>query len=97
MTYSNQSVFLSFPFPEELTPDIACADYAENTLAQEIADAAKRLHELREKWLYPPELIKREPEVCSGYSDRILPVSEKAAEILRTRTLAHLYDEGPLG
>ena len=34
-------------------------------------------------------------EVVPGYPDRILPVDEKAAEILKKRTLTNLYNERP--
>jgi type II restriction/modification system DNA methylase subunit YeeA len=35
------------------------------------------------------------PEVVPGYPDRIVPVSPKAAAILKTRTLTSLYNERP--
>jgi len=35
------------------------------------------------------------PEVVPGYPDRILPVDEVAAAILKKRTLTHLYNERP--
>jgi hypothetical protein len=37
------------------------------------AEAARRLDELREAWLNPPELVRCEPEVVPGFPDRILP------------------------
>jgi hypothetical protein len=33
--------------------------------------------------------------VVPGYPDRILPVSEKAAQILKKRTLTNFYNERP--
>ena len=60
-----------------------------------IAKAARRLNELREAWLNPPDLVERVPEVVAGYPDRIIPVSPKAAAILKTRTLTNLYNERP--
>jgi hypothetical protein len=60
-----------------------------------IADAAKRLNELREAWLNPSDLVKRVPEVVPGFPDRIRPVDDKAAAILRKRTLTNLYNERP--
>jgi hypothetical protein len=48
-----------------------------------------------ENWLNPPDLVRREPEVVPGYPDRILPVSEKAAQILKKRTLTNLYNGRP--
>jgi type II restriction/modification system DNA methylase subunit YeeA len=60
-----------------------------------IAEAARRLNALRENWLNPPDLVRREPEVVPGYPDRILPVSDKAAKELKTRTLTNLYNQRP--
>jgi type II restriction/modification system DNA methylase subunit YeeA len=56
---------------------------------------ARRLNELREAWLNPPDLVERVPEVVSGYPDRILPVSPKAAAVLKKRTLTNLYNDRP--
>lgn len=50
---------------------------------------------MREAWLNPADLVKREPEVVAGYPDRILPVDAKAAAILKTRTLTNLYNQRP--
>jgi hypothetical protein len=61
----------------------------------EIADAAKRLNELREAWLNPSDLVKRVPEVVPGFPDRILAVDDNAAAILKKRTLTNLYNERP--
>ena len=35
------------------------------------------------------------PEVVPGYPDRILPVDDEAAAILKKRTLTNLYNERP--
>jgi len=59
------------------------------------AAMARRLNELREAWLNPPDLVKRAPEVVPGYPDRIVPVSPKAAAIVKKRTLTNLYNERP--
>jgi hypothetical protein len=59
------------------------------------AEAARRLDELREAWLNPPDLVRREKEVVPGFPDRILPVSPTAAAILKTRTLTNLYNARP--
>lgn len=95
ITYSNTAVFLTFPFPEGLTPDIPAADYTDDPRAQAIATAAARLNELRENWLNPPDLVERVPEVVPGYPDRILPKDEKAAKELKKRTLTNLYNTRP--
>lgn len=50
---------------------------------------------MREKWLNPPELVVRQPEVVTGYPARFLPVSEEAAKELEKRTLTNLYNARP--
>jgi hypothetical protein len=35
------------------------------------------------------------PEVVPGFPDRILPVDDKAAAVLKKRTLTNLYNERP--
>lgn len=93
--YTPSTTFETFPFPEGLTPNIPAADYAADPRAVAIADAARRLNELRENWLNPADLVRREPEVVPGYPDRILPVSESAARELAKRTLTNLYNARP--
>jgi len=94
-TYTPTTCFETFPFPEGLTPDIPAADCAKDPRAKAIAAAAARLNELRENWLNPPDLVQRVPEVVPGYPDRIVPVDDKAAAILKKRTLTNLYNERP--
>jgi type II restriction/modification system DNA methylase subunit YeeA len=94
-TYNNVGVFETFPFPEGLTPDIPAAACASDPRATRIATAAKRLDELRQAWLNPPDLIRIEPEVVPGYPDRILPKDTVAAALLRERTLTNLYNQRP--
>lgn len=94
-TYTTSSVYLTFPFPEGLTPNIAPASYAASQHARDIANAATRLNTLRDNWLNPPDLVMRVPEVTSSYPDRILPISDEAAEVLKKRTLTNLYNERP--
>ncbi|MCU0826464.1 MAG: hypothetical protein MUE52_03450 [Tabrizicola sp.] len=93
--YTPSTTFETFPFPEGLTPDIPARDYADDPRAVAIAAAAARLNELRENWLNPSDLIQRVPEVVPGYPDRILPVDDKAAAVLKTRTLTNLYNQRP--
>lgn len=62
---------------------------------QVIATAAWRLEELREAWLSPLELVRREPEVVPGFPDRLVPVGAKAAAELKKRTLTNLYNARP--
>ncbi len=93
--YTPSTTFETFPFPEGLTPNLPAASYAADPRAQAIAAAAARLNELRENWLYPPNLIRREPEVVPGYPDRIQPADDKAAKELAKRTLTNLYNARP--
>jgi len=93
--YTPSTTFETFPFPEGITPDIPASQYAADPRAVAIAVAAKRLNELRENWLNPPDLVKRVPEVVPGYPDRILPKDGAAAAILKRRTLTNLYNERP--
>jgi type II restriction/modification system DNA methylase subunit YeeA len=94
-TYNARSVFETFSSPLGLTPDIPAADYASDPIAMAIADAARSLDEMRERWLNPPELVRREPEVLPGYPDRIVPLSDKAMRELKKRTLTKLYNARP--
>nr|WP_295778353.1 type IIL restriction-modification enzyme MmeI [Rhodoferax sp.] len=65
-----------------------------------IAQAAKRLNDLREAWLNPPEWTDRVPEVIplgmttSPYPDRILPKLGHEKD-LAERTLTKLYNQRP--
>ena len=93
--YTPTTTFETFPFPSGLTPATPANDYASNSHAQAIAEAARRLVELRDAWLNPAELVRREPEVVAGYPDRILPVNEAAAAELKRRTLTNLYNARP--
>lgn len=93
--YTPSTTFETFPFPEGLTPNIPATDYAADPRAQAIAAAAARLNELRENWLNPADLVRREPEVVPGYPDRIVPVDEAAAKELARRTLTNLYNARP--
>ncbi|TDR37564.1 class I SAM-dependent DNA methyltransferase [Aquamicrobium defluvii] len=93
--YTPTTTFETFPFPEGLTPDIPAEAYAQDPRAIAIATAAARLNELRENWLNPPDLVRREPEVVPGFPDRILPINEEAAQKLKKRTLTNLYNERP--
>lgn len=93
--YTPTTTFETFPFPEGLTPNTSASDYESDPRAQAIAKAAKRLDELRSAWLNPSDLVRIEPEVVSGYPDRVLPTDARAAVTLKTRTLTNLYNQRP--
>lgn len=61
--YTPSSTFETFPFPDGLSPNIPAQDYADDPRAIAIAEAAKALNEMREAWLNPPDLVRREPAV----------------------------------
>ena len=75
--------------------NIAIRDHAER-----IAIAAKRLNDLRDNWLNPPEWTQRLPEVTplgmekSPYPDRIVAKNGHEKE-LAERTLTKLYNQRP--
>ena len=91
--YTPTTTFETYPFPDGLTPNIKPDEYT-NPHAEAIAEAAKRLNELRENWLNPPEWVDRVPEVVEGYSERIIPKPEHDKE-LKKRTLTNLYNQRP--
>lgn len=93
--YTPSSTFETFPFPVGLTPNIPASEFTSDPRAVKIARAAQRLDELREAWLNPSDLVKKVPEVVPGFPDRLLPADDKAAAILKKRTLTNLYNERP--
>jgi type II restriction/modification system DNA methylase subunit YeeA len=65
--YTPTTGFETFPFPKGLTPNVPASNYAANLSAIKIGQAANTLNDLREQWLNPPDLVKRVPEVVSGF------------------------------
>jgi hypothetical protein len=114
--YTLTTCLETFPFPTGLTPADTAHQRTEpldggalmpadlpseiRALAEPIARAAKRLTDLRDAWLSPPEWTERVPEVVPlgmdhlPYPDRIVarPGFEKD---LAKRTLTHLYNQRP--
>ena len=88
------------PLVQQARAQAAIKKIAARTHAERIARAAKRLNELREAWLNPPEWTLRLPEVIplgmetSPYPDRILPRNGHEKE-LAERTLTKLYNQRP--
>jgi type II restriction/modification system DNA methylase subunit YeeA len=95
-TYNAKSCFETFPFPNGLTPNRAPSDFA-NPVATEIAEAARKLNELRDIWLNPPEWtdwVSTAEEENAGYPPR--PVAKLGHEVsLKQRTLTNLYNVRP--
>lgn len=92
--YTPTTSFETFPFPKGLEPNHS-PTAAAKPHAKRIAAAAKRLNELRENWLNPPDLVKRTPEIVKGYPDRISPAGIAAKHELKKRTLTNLYNAQP--
>ena len=93
--YTPTTTFETFPFPEGLSPDIPAANYSNDSRATAIAEAARRLVELRERWLNPPEWVAWTDEPAPGYPKRPVACDEAAAKGLKARTLTNLYNACP--
>jgi type II restriction/modification system DNA methylase subunit YeeA len=103
--YTPTTTFETFPFPPGLTPrdtaPRACQAsppcLAEQIVAENIAAAARRLNELRENWLNPPEWVDwviTPEEEKAGFPKR--PVAKPGHEAdLKKRTLTNLYNQRP--
>ncbi len=93
--YTPTTTFETFPFPDGLSPDIPAADYADDPPAVAIGEAARRLAELRDRWLNPPDWVEWVDEPMPGYPKRPVPRDEPAAKELKARTLTTLYNARP--
>ena len=93
--YTPTTTFETFPFPDGLSPDIPAADYAEDPRAVAIGEAARRLVELRNRWLNPPEWVAWIDEPAPGYPKRPAVRDEAAAKEVKARTLTNLYNARP--
>ena len=91
------TTFETFPFPAGLTPNTPATDYESDPRARTIIEAAKRLVELRDRWLNPPEWVDRGDEPVPGYPKRPVPRDEDAAKALKKRTLTNLYNAARSG
>jgi hypothetical protein len=114
--YTPTTCFETFPFPVGLTPADTAHQRTETlpdgalipaglapavrAHAAAIARAARRLVELRDAWLHPPEWSERIPEVVplgmarSPYPDRIVARAGFEQQLAK-RTLTNLYNERP--
>ena len=93
--YTPTTTFETFPFPEGLSPSIPAANYANDPHAVAIAEAARRLVELRNLWLNPPDWVEWVDEPVPGYPKRPIARDEVAARELKARTLTTLYNVDP--
>lgn len=96
--YTPTTCFETFPFPAGLTPkDNRGSNPHGEATSEAIASTAKRLNELRENWLNPPEWVDwviTPEEEKAGYPKR--PVAKPGFEAeLKKRTLTNLYNQRP--
>ena len=93
--YTPTTTFATFPFPDGLSPDIPAADYADDPRAVAIVRATRRLVDLRDRWLNPPEWVEWVQEPVPGYPRHPVPCDEGAAKAVKGRTLTNLYNDRP--
>ncbi len=93
--YTPSTTFETFPFPDGLSPNIAAANYDEDPRAIAIAEAARQLVALRDRWLNPPEWVEWTEEPVPGYPKRPVARDDEVAKALKTRTLTNLYNARP--
>ena len=82
-TYNAGDCFETFPFPQ--------ASEAANAA---IAAAAKKLDDMRTRWLFPAEWVDFVPEVVAGFPERRVPKAGHEAD-LKARTMTNLYNAPP--
>jgi hypothetical protein len=90
--YTPTTTFETFPFPEGVL-----TDSDPDTRYPAIAQAARRLDELRENWLNPPDWVDwviTPEEDKAGFPKRPVAKPGHQAE-LKTRTLTNLYNQRP--
>ena len=90
--YTPTTTFETFPFPEGLSPNVPAGEYLDEPQALAIAKSARRLVELRDRWLNPPEWVEWVDEPVPGFPKRAVARSEAAEKELRKRTLTNLYN-----
>ena len=93
--YTPTTTFETFPFPAGLTPNMPAKEYASEPRATAIAEAARRLVELRDRWLNPPEWVEWVEEPAPGFPRHAIARSEAPEKELRKRTLTNLYNARP--
>ena len=93
--YTPTTTFETFPFPPGLTPDLPTTDYLHDARGAAIAEVARQLVVLRDRWVNPPELVEWVTEPVPGYPKRPVPRDDAAAQALKKRTLTNLYNARP--
>ena len=93
--YTPTTTFETFPFPEGLSPNVPAGEYLDKPRAIAIAKSARRLVELRDRWLNPPEWVEWVDEPAPRFPKRAVARSKAAEKELRKRTLTNLYNDRP--
>ena len=95
--YTPTTTFETFPFPEDLSPNVPAPSYGTDPRAVAIAEATRRLVQLRDRWLNPPEWVEwtEEPVPNYNYPQRPVARAGAASAQLRRRTLTSLYNSRP--
>ena len=93
--YTPTTTFETFPFPEGLGPQVPAAELPGLPEAVAIAEAARRLVDLRDQWLNPPEWVEWVDEPVPGFPRRPVARNEAAAKQVKKRTLTNLYNARP--
>ncbi len=82
-TYNAGDCFETFPFPQ-----------ASEAAKAAIAEAAKKLDDMRTRWLFPAEWVDCVPEIVAGFPERrVAKTGHEAA--LKARTMTNLYNALP--
>lgn len=95
--YTPTTTFETFPFPPGLSPRDTAAGAPSTPLADAITAAARRLNELREAWINPPEWVDwviTPAEERAGFPKRAMAKPGHEAD-LKKRTLTNLYNARP--
>ncbi len=91
--YATKNCFDKFPFPHGMTPNLS-ADHYSNGHAVEISELARKLDQLRGRWLNPPEWCVRTPAIFTGYPEIVVATTGHEQDLKR-RTLTNLYNDRP--
>jgi hypothetical protein len=87
--------FETFPFSVNMNLKSLRSGRDMESRFTKIETAASELLDMRERWLFPPELVTRLPEVVVGYPDRRIGKDSVANSELKLRTVTELYNQAP--
>ena len=93
--YTPTTTFETFPFPEGLSPDMPWTEFEHDPRANRISAAARRLAELRDRWLHPPDWVQWRDEAAPGFPKRPERRHGAPESELNKRTLTRLYNDRP--